>query len=283
MREKRKICLVSLLIIIFFGVFFNGFFMRIGDYLPKKLSMPDDLPVLFSEDFESGHLKKEWRQSLANRNYSAQIINHRARTGNSSLRVELRENDPNIDESKRAEISLPMEAALEEHWYSFSTFLPLRGDEDYGIDPSSGEIIAQWHDVPDLGEEWLSPSLALMTINGFYQIGRVWDQSPLSTQERIKDERLSEYVTLGEYNADKDRWVDWTFHVKWGWERSHKPQLEIFKDGKRIFARTGVPNTKNDKQGVYMKLGIYKWDWEENPGNSSLDKRVVYYDSIEIR
>ncbi len=197
--------------------------------------------------------------------------------------MELRRNDLNVDGSKRAEISLPPEPPLTEHWYSFSTFLPLGGDEDYGIDPASGEIIAQWHDVPDYGEEWLSPSLALMTINGFYQIGRVWDQSPLSTHERIKEEKLYEYVTIGRYHADKGKWVDWTFHVKWGWEKSQKPLLEIFKDGKRIFARTGVPNTKNDQMGVYMKLGIYKWDWAENPENSPLGRRVVYYDSIEIR
>jgi hypothetical protein len=33
---------------------------------------------------------------------------------------------------------------------------------------------------------------------------------------------------------------------------------------------------------VYMKFGIYKWDWQSNPQKSNTNRRVLYYDSLRI-
>jgi hypothetical protein len=47
--------------------------------------------------------------------------------------------------------------------------------------------------------------------------------------------------------------------------------------------RTGLPNTTNDQSGVYMKIGLYKWDWAEDPDISSIDTRVIYYDNVQVQ
>lgn len=255
---------------------------------PDKPISPVSSPplALIFEDFENG-LGKIWWREMANNTYSGTISSKYARKGKYSYRIELRRGDPNINNSKRSEIALlRKEPVGEERIYEFSTFLPLGGEEDYAIDPQGCEIIAQWHNTPDPGEEWTCPPLALLTMgNGQYVLTRYWDEDPVTTIEKLNREGKKARYALGSYVSDKGKWVDWKFHVTWGWLPSQKPSIQIFKNNVKILEIKNQPNTTNDRQGVYMKLGIYKWEWDNSDGTSHsvLDKRVIYYDNISIK
>lgn len=235
-----------------------------------------------TENFESGRIGNIWTEEFGDNGYAAQIVSSTARQGVRSLRIELRQNDHDVSGSRRAEIALGNEKPLEEHWYSFSIYLPSGGDEDYAIDHSSSEIIVQWHNEPDRGEEWTSPPLALSTANGRYVLSRRWDDAPMTSNDQMDRKGNVDLCDLGSYQGDKGKWVDWVFHIRWGWLKSQMPILEVYKNNRKIADFNGLPNTTNDKDGVYLKLGIFKWDWKENPQFSEINSRVIYFDAISV-
>jgi hypothetical protein len=215
--------------------------------------------------------------------YSGNIIDTIAESGKYCFRSELHKDDPDVNGSKRAEITLSSEKPLEEHWYAVSIFLPSDGDENYTDDADDNpESIVQWHNVPDEGEEYSSPPLALVLMNGHYYIHRFWDDAPITSNQQMYTNGTYSTTDLGSYALDKGKWVRWLFHVKWGWSVTQNPTLEIFKDGKMVLSCAGLPNTTNDKIGVYMKIGIYKWGWKQYPYSSIIRKRVVYYDDVSV-
>lgn len=220
-----------------------------------------------------------WQVESPGNPWNIQVSGTQSDLDNKLLRFELRNTDAIVKGGKRCEISgFANEKQLQERWYSFSVYLPSSGSDEYLLDPDCSEIIAQWHNVPDPGEKWTKPPLALRTIDDYWRIDRAWDANPLSTSEGMEADGHFEYINLGSYLNDKGKWTDWTFHVKWGWLPEHKTVLEIYKDGELVLERNGLPNTTNDQVGVVQKLGIYKWDWiQPNYGGSSVCKRVVYY------
>lgn len=238
--------------------------------------------ILYLDTFESGRISAFWDKECAGASYSMQVLDAPADVGRFALRMELRKSDKNVSHSKRTEISLPEEKPLQEHYYSFRTYLPASGSEDYAADTNSAEIITQWHNIPDPGEEWTSPPLALGTKDGRYYIGRCWDDAEITSTEQMKAKGNNSRHDLGSYAADKGHWVDWVFHVKWGWLASQDPILEAYKNGHKVLDCNGLPNMTNDQSGVYMKLGLYKWDWNDNPDMSSVSSRVIYYDNIKV-
>lgn len=224
-----------------------------------------------------------WYKEMANNSYSGSVSNNYLHNGMPAYRIELRSTDPNVYGSKRSEIAKDKpEPAACDSTYHFSVLLPEGGDEDYAIDPEGSEIIAQWHNTPDPGEDWTYPPLALRTYNGRYILERCWDEDPMSSEAKIDAEGKKAKYDLGSYLEDKGKWVDWRFRVKWGWLPSQHPTIEIYKNGSKIFELKDQPNTTNDKVGVHMKLGIYKWDWaqKDRMNNSVLSKRVIYYGSV---
>lgn len=88
---------------------------------------------------------------------------------------------------------------------------------------------------------------------------------------------------LGSYENDKGKWVDWVFHVRWGWLKEQSPITEVYKNGVLVFERNGYPNAMNDAKGVFPKLGIYKWAWKDLNNTSILTKRVIYYDDYFVK
>lgn len=212
----------------------------------------------------------------------ASISTTYAKTGTKSLRLELNNTDANVSGSKRSEIAVKtIEQPNEEHWYCFSIYLPDGGEEDYALDPDSTESIAQWHGYPDAEDYTDIPApLYLATRNGKYSVRVAYCADAITTSENVTQAMYD----LGSYVADKGHWVDWTFHVKWGWLPEHKTILEVYKNDVLVLERNNQPNMYNDAHGVYQKLGIYKWDWNEpDYGGSILTKRVIYYDAIKVK
>lgn len=235
--------------------------------------------ALFSDNFDNGKLNDAWYREFSKMQYSGTIVNMAAASG--AFRAELNKNDPDVQGSKRAEITLDREKANEEHWYSVDILLPDTKDEFY-VDDVSPEIILQFHNYPDPDEEWTSPPLSLETENGRYYIRRCWDDAPITSNDQIYRKGYYSSDDLGSYSEDRGKWVNWVFHVKWGWEKSQNPILEVYKNGKKAIDFNGMANTTNDKSGVYLKIGIYKWEWKMANKKYDTTRRIVYYDNVSI-
>lgn len=238
------------------------------------------IPYNIKEGFENDLSSWYWYKETAGLPHSQTFNSDIKKTGNKSLRIELKKDDPEVANSKRCEIMLRSEEPLEEHWYGVSIFLPNSENEDFKYDDEH-EILMQWHTSPDVGEENVSPPLSLTTYKGRYIIAQNTDEGRFSKQ--FNPYTLKSFNTdIGEYENDKGKWVDWVFHVKWGWLADQNPILEVYKNGVLVCERNGMPNCMNDKKGVYLKLGIYKWSWK-GVSNSIVNNRVVYYDDFFMR
>jgi hypothetical protein len=226
--------------------------------------------LIFVGDFESGF--SEWGEEFCC-GHSAQIVNYPVRAGKQAVRISLKKDDPFVAGSKRAELKLGGVPANSEQWYAYSVFFP----PSYKQDPS-GEIIAQWHDIPDweLGEGWKVPALGLMTENGRLYLSNLWDSKPVSAKyNNVPDGK--ETIDLGPYQTGK--WTDFVFHVKWSY--TSNGLLEVWKDSKLIVSRPG-PNYYNDLRGPYFKIGVYKGDWKHQPKKSIVSQRDIYFDEVRV-
>lgn len=222
--------------------------------------------ILFSDDFNTLSSSK-WTLELPNK-YPATIIVDPKNSANKVVCFQLGKDAEVVAGSIRAEIAQPAEAPLQERWYAFKIYLP-----NYATDTKSAEVLAQWHGTSDQGEPWTVPSLRLMTSNGKWTIGRHY-YDPVNNANVSIEEYLGIPYAV-------NTWTSWVFHIRWGWLPSHRPLLEIYKDGKLVYTRPGASNTTNDQVGVFFKIGIYKSDWAEN-SNSVLESRTVYHDAVQI-
>jgi hypothetical protein len=242
-----------------------------------------DVPFTVNENFETNLSAWYWAKENPNMSYSQTFSTAIKKSGTQSFRVELRKDDPEVGASKRCEIYLPSESPLEEHWYGVSIYLPNGGAEDFVSDVER-EILVQWHNTPDSGESWTSPTFSLMTgENNSYIIGHSWDENRMSTNAGMSANGTQLNTVVGSYAEDKGKWVDWVFHMRWGWNANQNPITEVYKNGKLVYEKNGVPNITNDFKGVYPKLGIYKWGWHFPESQSIVTKRVVYYDDYWIK
>lgn len=250
---------------------------------PNSHSSQDDGIIVFSDDFE-GSLNSVWTREMANNIYSGTFSTNYSISGTRSLRIELRNTDQDINNSKRSEIAiLKAEPPNEERIYQFSTLLPSGGEEDFAFDPEGSEIIAQWHNSPDEGEEWTYPPLALHTFKGQYYLSRAWDDAKITTDQQMESKGNLAKHDLGSYLEDKGKFVTWKFHIKWGWLTSQHPFIEVYKNDVKLLELKDMPNTTNDDSGVHFKLGIYKWDWAQGKANTSiLTRRIIYFDNVII-
>ncbi len=227
-------------------------------------------PTLFVGDFEAGDLSG-WRTNEQCCPHSINVVQEPVRAGANAVRFEVRQDDPNVANSKRAELKLEPVPASSERWYAVSIYLP----KDYRKDPTP-EIVTQWHATPDFdkGETWRSPPLALLTHEGKWRIGWRWDSARV-TQGNSPEGTLGR--TVGNYQTG--RWTDWVFHVKWSWKENGL--LQVWKNGKQVIHHKG-PNAYHDKRGPYFKTGIYKWPFKTQPKETTVKKRILYVDEVRI-
>jgi len=136
------------------------------------------LNQLYAYDSFEGGIRSIWSREMVNDTYSGAVSKAHVLDGETALRVELRKEDPIINGCKRSELAMGVhERPLETHTYSVGILLPSGGEEDYALDKRGSEIILQWHNVPDPGEEWTTPPLALRTYNGQYILEQCWDDA----------------------------------------------------------------------------------------------------------
>ena len=227
--------------------------------------------VIFQDDFESSKINR-WEQEFCCQ-HSVKFIaspTNLGREKSTSLKFELRKNDPELNLGKRSELALKSVSLSVAYTYNFSLFLP----KNYASDRSF-EILAQWHGLPDfdLGETWRSPPLALRTESGRFKLERNWDEEEVT----LNINRHQQIVDLGAYTPEK--WTDWQFKIFWSAQRDGA--IEVWQDDKLAWSHRGA-NTYNDRLGPYFKIGIYKPDWKHKPENSTVSDRTVYFDDVSI-
>ncbi|MEJ8801488.1 polysaccharide lyase [Pontibacter sp. H249] len=223
--------------------------------------------VFFESTFEEAKPIDKWMGQDKTSYKSIALSNDVARQGKYAVRFEINKKDPLKSGGNRAELFLPQEDELKiERWYGMSIYLP----KTYVTEPEP-EIVAQWHVFPDkdLGEDWRSPPVALITKNGRWILAINWAKAPVNTNETIdgfKD------IDLGLYS--NNTWTDWVFQIRFSWQEDGL--INIWKNDTLVYTYAG-PNAYNDKSGVFLKLGLYKWIWE-----SPVPQRIVYFDEIRI-
>lgn len=208
-----------------------------------------------------------WSEHSVMNHWNLTICDRIKEAGAASARFELRRN-PN---EFRTELGRNSDVSLWEGWYGLSYYIP----GGVSIDPSY-EIIGQWSARPDLikGEKWRSPPLALCVRNGMFRLE--WRTS--AHVVNLQNDFTYHYEELGE--ATRNRWHDWVFHVKWGYNANGI--LEIWHNGVKVMQKFNVSIGYNDLTAPYFKCGIYKPDWRPGGKGSTSTLRVLFVDNVRI-
>ena len=200
-----------------------------------------------------------WNSIGACCSYSVQRSSDYSRAGSYSTRYELNSTDADVASSKRAEASrysYDEPSGNIERWYGASYYLPT----DYVTD-AAPELLTQWQST-----KGVSPPLALWTSNGKWLIVQNLDAGASQTT-------VSDYAKGG--------WTDFVFHVKWS--TGSDGLIEVWKDGVKVFTKSGINTYTGITAGNYMKVGIYKWPWKKTDTyNSTTTRRIIYADEIRI-
>lgn len=224
--------------------------------------------LILESTFENRADITRWYEQSLLKPWSATIVSDRARSGRSSVKFDL-VRGKDITNGPRAELG--MKAQLKnEFWYGFSNYFP----EEYTSDPAS-EIIAQWQAMPDLsrGEGWRSPPLGLEIKADRYKLAVRWASAAVSDASNTS----IDYLDLGP--VTHSRWNDWVFHIKWSYNSG---VIQVWKNGKLIVERIGKPIGYNDILYPYIKLGIYKWEWNDAKTLSTSKERSYYLDEVRV-
>jgi|tagenome__1003787_1003787.scaffolds.fasta_scaffold20781802_1 hypothetical protein len=203
------------------------------------------------------------------------------RRGTHSVRFQLYKGDRRINCGVRCELAVdPPEpprtdpAIPTERWYGFSVFLPYT----WAPDPAP-ESVTQWHQVTEGG----SPPLAILTTGDDWIVSQR-DWSNVAGNNTIEH-------SAGPFA--RREWTDWVVHVRWS--AASDGLLEIWRNGQRVpgFAPKRGRNTFSNSSRHYMKIGIYKWQWNDaapvapgcpkpGPDHSMQSRRVMYHDEVRI-
>lgn len=219
--------------------------------------------TLFESTFETATDLSKWYLESPTPSSITRVTSP-AKYGSYAAKVVLNKTDPDIWDSKRAEMTYNAEKygpAKSERWYGMSLFLPT----SFIADPCE-EILFQWRGVSKVsldGYSMSNPPLSMLTRNGRWLLN-------------IKHTDKFTTIDLGPYVTNE--WTDWVMHINWSYESDGL--LQIWKNGSLVLDRKG-PNTFKDKVGNYFKMGIYKYGWKEGY-TSNTTQRTVYYDEVKV-
>jgi hypothetical protein len=144
----------------------------------------------------------------------------------------------------------------------WSTWLPA----DFRFDSRQLMIITQINQGKWTG----APTLALALQGERYAI---------SGHGGVRHDKVSAGKWLCCADADRGRWVHWAIRYVPD-ETGQRALTELYKDGERVFAASGVPNAYPGVQDAYLKIGLYKPDWDVEP--SDVATSTVLYGPLSV-
>lgn len=237
-------------------------------------------PIIFSDDFSSGKMERwnfsendQYRLASVNPDRIA-VVDAPLLAGRKAVRMVVNR-APN---SFRSEISLPFEKGFHERWYGERILIP----EEWVLDDGKGnDIVMQWHAIPGNGKATY-PNLEISVGNDRWFVRQSFGNTlpkPTRTNTRL-DEPLKRGV-----------WTSWVTHVKWS--PKDEGLMEIWKDGQKVYERTG-PNVYGNigqEYTPYLKTGIYHPEWhtdserkltafnQETPAST---KKIIYVTDFKM-
>lgn len=168
----------------------------------------------------------------------------------------------------------------QEYWYGMRTFLPADWQDD-----KADDIIVQFHAVADPGESTRNPPVALQIVpdsrgNGRFSLRLRADERKILVGSGESRYRVSKSVDLGPIRDHVGRWTDWVWHVKWNYDGDGF--LRLYRNGQLVVDHKGA-NTFNDEAGgPYLKVGLYKYDWNGGARRTGAESRTLYVDEIRV-
>jgi hypothetical protein len=135
------------------------------------------------------------------------------------------------------------------------------------------EIVTQFHNVlPDTTKTGVSTVPVCIQIRS--------DHYYLQIQWSAKNDGITHdgFISQDLGPVDKDKWIDWVWHIKWSFDGPGI--IQLWKNGVKVYDRVG-PNCYNDGKNPYFKCGEYKHEWQHvfTPG---ITRRDIYFDNIRI-
>jgi hypothetical protein len=241
----------------------DQFSVETGSTVQNLVPSPN---LLFEELFEGTTPLSTVSKEVA-ADYSLHFTSGVAFNGSKSSRMELRDTDVMVNGGTRSEVAFG-NATGKNRWYSFAVFFP----NDY-VKDSGNESITQWHSRPDIGEDWRSPSIAMIIHNDRFRFDVDYNAEPISNLMQTPNHKQYDLGVV-----PKGVWVEFVFHII----HSHESDglVEIWQNGTKVLEHKGG-NRWNDQQLPFWKYGIYKWLWNDNK-TTDTNKRVLYYDNIRV-
>jgi polysaccharide lyase-like protein len=209
--------------------------------------------LLYQENADGTWFNNSFAKMQAAASYSITASTGQFYNGTKSVRFELRDTDPEVQDGTRSELTFPVTTNMN-RWYSYAMYVP---SADYKPD-ATDEVISQWHQGGGA-----TPALCLRT-----KSDHLW--------LRVMGET---WIDLGA--LDKDKWHAYVLHVKHS--SGSDGLVEIWRDGVKILSRAGqngYPLT-GDYHMPFFKMGIYKSYWN-GTRTSATNKRVLYFDDIKM-
>ncbi|HLU90656.1 MAG TPA: polysaccharide lyase [Cyclobacteriaceae bacterium] len=206
---------------------------------------------IFEETFEGNQPFSTAHGLEVGASHSLTFVNRPGASGKSA-RVELRDNDPTVKGSRRAEITIVKGEdghIGKDTWYAFELYVP----KDY-IDEDDDEVINQWHQNGNA-------SAAIRIKNGRF----LW--------RFYIDGKKTDY-DLG--LIEKDTWNTFVVHMVHSYGSDGLTQIWI--NNQNLIDLKGR-NINNDPLPKW-KIGIYKSEWAS--AKTTTSKRVLYFDNVRV-
>lgn len=207
--------------------------------------------IIYEETFEGSNPFETANSLELGAKHSLSFVTKPGDPNNKAARFELRDNDPTVKGSRRAEVSIVKgeEGHIgKDTWYAFDLYVPT----DYA-DEDNKELITQWHqDGPAAGLNIKSGRFFWR----FFIDGDMWDYDLGAIQ--------------------KGQWNNFVIHMLHS--NGSDGITELWFNGKKLLDLKGK-NINNDHLPKW-KLGIYKSTWHKE--KTTVSKRVLYFDNIKV-
>ncbi|ARS34136.1 polysaccharide lyase [Pontibacter actiniarum] len=173
--------------------------------------------------------------------------------GGKAARFELRQNDPDVKGSRRAEVTVVKDEVEKEMWYAYDVYFPAA---DF-VDEDDDEVINQWYQS-GLG----TPSASIRSKAGRLQF-RVGG-----------DADAREKIDIGP--VAKDTWLRIVVHMVHA--SGSEGLTQAWVNGKMVVDRKGANMYPGDLPK--WKVGIYKSGWASE--TTTTNKRVLFLDNVRV-
>lgn len=235
-------------------------------------SLNTEAQLLFTKDFEVGSVTSGWTFAEFCCAHTAVISTHRKRLGNNAARIELRREDPlGPFGGKRAEWSLNSSSPVFWKLFSFSFYAA----RDSNVIDQQPYLFWQ-----------VKQGSGGISIDGSPPIGLVVNRDSLELHIRYANTAMPNannnatnltIIKLG--LLPYDRWNDVVF--EYNYNSTSAGNLKLWLNGVQRVNYNG-PNYYEGANHPYIKLGMYRWIWQNaNYGNSTSNYGVFYYDEVK--